>query len=73
MLFPGDLPNPGIESGSPALWVNSLETEAPGKPKRWFTLLLFLSIDFFPRIWGKAKANQSYPFSEDCSDIEGLQ
>ena len=28
---------------------------------------------FFPRIWGKAKANQSCPFSEDCSETEGLQ
>ena len=26
-LFPGDLPNPGIESGSPALQADSLPTE----------------------------------------------
>ena len=30
---PGDLPNPGIESGSPALHVDSLLSEPPGKPK----------------------------------------
>ena len=30
---PGDLPNPGIESSSPALQVDSLPSEPPGKPK----------------------------------------
>ena len=29
---PGDLPNPGIEPGSPALQVDSLPAELPGKP-----------------------------------------
>ena len=29
---PGDLPNPGIEPGSPALQANSLPTELQGKP-----------------------------------------
>ena len=28
---PGDLPDPGIESGSPALQADSLQTELPGK------------------------------------------
>ena len=28
---PGDLPNPGIEPGSPALQVNSVPSEPPGK------------------------------------------
>ena len=34
LLFPspGDLPNPGIESGSPALWADALPSEPPGKP-----------------------------------------
>ena len=31
---PGDLPNPGIELGSPALQLNSLPTEISGKPSR---------------------------------------
>ena len=31
---PGDLPNPGIEPGPPALQVNSLPTESPGKPSQ---------------------------------------
>ena len=29
---PGDLPDPGIEAGSPALQANSLPSEPPGKP-----------------------------------------
>ena len=29
---PGDLPNPGIELGSPALQMDSLPSEPPGKP-----------------------------------------
>ena len=30
---PGDLPNPGIEPGSPALQADSLLSESPGKSK----------------------------------------
>ena len=30
---PGDLPNPGIEPRSPALQMDSLQSEPPGKPK----------------------------------------
>ena len=30
--IPGDLPNPGIEPGSPALQADFLPTELPGKP-----------------------------------------
>ena len=33
---PGELPNPGIEQGSPALQVNYLSAELPGKPSRPF-------------------------------------
>ena len=29
---PGDLPDPGIEPGSPALQANALPSEPPGKP-----------------------------------------
>ena len=34
LLFPspGDLPNPGIEPGSPALQADTLPSEPPGKP-----------------------------------------
>ena len=31
--FPGDLPDPGIKPGSPALQADSLLSEPPGKPK----------------------------------------
>ena len=30
--YPGDLPDPGIEPRSPALWEDSLLSEPPGKP-----------------------------------------
>ena len=30
---PGDLPNPGMEARSPALQVDSLPAEPPGKPE----------------------------------------
>ena len=35
LLFPspGDLPDPGIEPGSPALQADALPSELPGKPK----------------------------------------
>ena len=32
MPSPADLPDPGIEKGSPALQVDSLLSELPGKP-----------------------------------------
>ena len=31
--FPGDLPNPGIEPGSPSLQADTLPYEPPGKQK----------------------------------------
>jgi len=30
--FPGDLPDPGNEPGSPTLWPDALPSEPPGKP-----------------------------------------
>ena len=30
---PGDLPNPGIEAGSPALQADALLSQPPGKPR----------------------------------------
>ena len=32
---PGDLPDPGIKAGSPALKADSLASEAPGKSQRF--------------------------------------
>ena len=37
---PGDLPNSGIEPGSPALGADALTSEPPGKPKRAVRALL---------------------------------
>ena len=33
-LSPGDLPNPGIEPGSPTLQADALQSELPGKSPR---------------------------------------
>ena len=35
---PGDLPDPGIEPGSPTLQVDSLLTEPPEKPPKLFVV-----------------------------------
>ena len=39
--FPGDLPGPGIEPGSPTLQADSLPSEPPGKPGDNFIEILF--------------------------------
>ena len=38
-LSPGDLPNSGIEPGSPALQADSLLSEPPGKPMELFLMV----------------------------------
>ena len=43
---PGDLPDPGIEPGSPSLQADSLLSEPPGKSKKENIYKLFLSSDF---------------------------
>ena len=45
---PGDLPDPGIEPGSPALQADSLPSKPPGKP---FTSFFFITV----RIWKRYK------------------
>ena len=42
---PGDLPNPGIKPGSPALEADILTSEPPGKPSVW---LVFCNCSFHP-------------------------
>ena len=42
---PGDLPNPGIEPGSPALQTDTLLSEPPGKPNQ------FSSVQSLSRVW----------------------
>ena len=41
---PGDLPDPGIEPGSPALQADALPSEPPGKPQAMSIADLFLSL-----------------------------
>ena len=38
---PGDLPNPGIDPTSPALRVDSLSADPPGKPKMYLHMTYF--------------------------------
>ena len=38
---PGDLPNPGVEPGSPELQADSLPYEPPGKPTIYKKILVF--------------------------------
>ena len=47
---PGDLPNPGIEPRSPALWAEALTSEPPGKPHIRMRVG-FLSFPSFIEIW----------------------
>ena len=42
---PGDLPNPGIEPGSPTLQADALTSEAPGKPRNLLTPFVIISLD----------------------------
>ena len=44
---PGNLPDPGIEPGSPALKVDSLPSELPGKPKFYLQKCNMYEIDMF--------------------------
>ena len=56
---PGDLPNPRIEPGSPALQADSLPTELPGKPVK-----LFSHVQLFVIPWNEAyQARPSMEFS----------
>ena len=55
LLFPspGDLPNPGIEPGSPTLQADTLLSEPPGKP----LLVKMTGLEFTPPL--KNRANSS--------------
>ena len=55
---PGDLPDPGIEPGSPALQIDALPSEPPGKPHQWGKIYLSLEKfqgfkDLCAFYWGK--------------------
>ena len=45
---PGDLPDPGIEPGSPALQADSLPIELPVKPKHVYVCIFSLKNEMIP-------------------------
>ena len=49
---PGDLPDPGIQPGSPALQADSLPTELPGKPTVSSQSLSIASLCDFSQLMG---------------------
>ena len=55
---PGDLPDPGIEPGSPALRVDSLPAELPGKPIYYYIGLH----TFFPLWWAQLCSSLNIPW-----------
>ena len=59
--FPGDLPNPGIESASPALAGRFLITAPPGHQPRCNRILIFLSASDFSyspcTVWYECPSN----------------
>ena len=52
---PGDLPDPGIKLGSPALQADSLPAELPGKPTVLLSLLYFSLPNILMRKLGPRK------------------
>ena len=58
---PGDLPNPGIEPGSPALHVDSLPSEPPRKPVSYLRSLdKLLKMGSVPRRQKKSSKKSKY-------------
>ena len=67
--FLGDLPNPGIEPRSPALWADSLSAEPPEKPKNTGVGSLSLLQQIFPSQesnWGLLHCKQIKHYSLGC-------
>ena len=66
---PGDLPDPGIEPGSPTLQADALPSEPPGKPKvstgAWIYLWAFC---FVPLIYISVCVPISF-YLGDCSFV----
>ena len=56
--FPGDLPDPGIEPGSPVFQADSLPTEPPGNRKRNRVHNKWTALETFP--------NLPLPLSKNC-------
>ena len=61
-LSPGDLPDPGIEPGSPAFQADTLTSEPPGKPSVTETIAIRIGSGVcIPRIF--VPKVQKYPLS----------
>ena len=58
---PGDLPDPGIKLGSPALQVDSLPAELPGKPSYHCIRNKLNQPDFYSRFIGFIRRRQWHP------------
>ena len=52
---PGDLPNPGIEPGSPTLEADALTSEPPGKPNNTRDLLNIWLLTLFAQVLALGK------------------
>ena len=48
---PGDLPDPGMDPGSPALQEDPLPSEPPGNPTYQFRSVQFSSVQLLSRVW----------------------
>ena len=48
---PGDLPDPGIEPGSPALQADALLSVPPGKPIRYIFFFFFFLLYTIVLVW----------------------
>ena len=60
----GNLPNPGIEHGSPVLQGDSLPSEPSGKPDHWYKLKKkkkFKLLLIYPDLFYKAKIFNGFP------------
>ena len=60
---PGDLPDPGIEPGSPTLQADALPSEPPGKPQNWFINRRVLKIGGEGSCWGHVLWKAGWPAS----------
>ena len=64
---PGDLPDPGIEPGSPALEADALTSEPPGKPIKWVKI----ELSFILRNWTYVVDESLFPLivENTCNGI----
>ena len=70
---PGDLPNPGIEPGSPAWQTDSLLSDPPGKQSsgQWVILTYFKPLPNYEPRWegAKSKTNSNKKIPKRCARL----